>query len=256
MGLFDGKVVWVTGAGSGIGRAGACMFAEEGATVVLMGRRPEKLEAVAQEIEAKGGKSVVTPLDVSNREQVLDASRKLISQLGRVDILVNNAGMNVKYESRRMENMTPADWDQVININMNGQYNMFFAVFETMKAQNDGLVINISSTSAKDPSGVEGMAYQSAKWGMRGFGVSLNKEAWKFGIRTCNIFPDEVNTDMMLARPVKYSEEHLASILQPEDLAHTLKYVASLHPRAAVYDLTIYPSKPKVYSAKETGLPD
>lgn len=255
MGLFDGKVVWVTGAGTGIGKAGACMFAEEGATAVLMGRRPEKLEAVAREIEAKGGKAVVTQLDVGNRKQVFAKSRKLIADLGRVDILVNNAGLNVIGTARRMENITPEDWDFVLNINLTGQFNMFYAVFETMKAQNDGLIINIVSTAGKDPSGVEGMAYQSSKFGMRGFGVSLNKEAWKFGIRTCNIFPDEVNTDIMLQRPVKYSDEDMAKILQPEDLAHTMKFVASLHPRAAVYDLTIYPAEPKVYSAEETGLP-
>jgi NADP-dependent 3-hydroxy acid dehydrogenase YdfG len=132
---------------------------------------------------------------------------------------------------------------------------MFHAVFEPMRAQKEGLIINVISTAAKNPSGVSGMAYQSAKFGMMGFGVSLNKEAWKFGIRTCNIFPDETNTDIMLRRPVKYSPEDLARILQPEDLADAMKFVAALHPRASVHDLTLYPTVPKVYSAVETGLP-
>ena len=89
----------------------------------------------------------------------------------------------------------------VLRVNLTGQYNMFHAVFEPMRAQKEGLVINVISTAAKNPSGVAGMAYQSAKFGMMGFGVSLNKEAWKFGIRTCNIFPDETNTEIMLKRP-------------------------------------------------------
>jgi NADP-dependent 3-hydroxy acid dehydrogenase YdfG len=173
----------------------------------------------------------------------------------RVDILVNNAGLNVIGNARRMENLTPQDWDHVIRVNLTGQYNMFHAVFGPMRAQGDGLVINIVSTAAKNLSGVAGMAYQSAKFGMMGLGVSLTKEAWKFGIRTCNIFPDETNTEIMLKRPVKYSEEELARILQPEDLAHAMKFAASLPRRASVPELTLYPTFPKSYSPAETGLP-
>jgi NAD(P)-dependent dehydrogenase (short-subunit alcohol dehydrogenase family) len=255
MALFGGKVVWMTGAGTGIGRAGALMFAEEGATVALMGRRREKLDEVAAAIAAKRGKAVVTPLDVGDRGEVDRTAQRLVTELGRVDILVNNAGLNIAGTGRRMENLTPEDWDMVLRVNLTGQYNMFRAVFEPMRAQKEGLIINVISTAAKNPSGVSGMAYQSAKFGMMGFGVSLNKEAWKFGIRTCNIFPDETNTDIMLKRPVKYSPEDLARILQPEDLAQAMRFVAALHPRASVHDLTLYPTFPKVYSAAETGLP-
>jgi NADP-dependent 3-hydroxy acid dehydrogenase YdfG len=255
MGLFDAKVVWMTGAGTGIGRAGARMFAEEGATVALLGRRKAKLDEAAAEIAARGGRAVVAPVDVGDREQVDRVAKQLLAELRRVDILVNNAGLNVLGNARRMENLTPEDWDHVLRVNLTGQYNMFHAVFETMRAQGQGLVINIISTAAKNPSGVAGMAYQSAKFGMMGLGVSLNKEAWKFGIRTCNIFPDETNTEIMLKRPVKYSDEELARILQPEDLAHAMKFAASLHPRASVHDLTLYPTSPKVYSPAETGLP-
>jgi NAD(P)-dependent dehydrogenase (short-subunit alcohol dehydrogenase family) len=255
MGLFDGKVVWITGAGTGIGRAGALMFAEEGATVALLGRRKARLDETAAEIECRGGRAVVAPLDVGSREQVDAIAKQLLADLGRVDILVNNAGLNVVGNARRMENLTPQDWDHVIRVNLTGQYNMFHAVFGAMRAHGEGLVINIVSTAAKNPSGVAGMAYQSAKFGMMGLGVSLTKEAWKFGIRTCNIFPDETNTEIMLKRPVKYSEEELARILQPEDLAHAMKFAASLHPRASVHELTLYPTFPKSYSPAETGLP-
>jgi NAD(P)-dependent dehydrogenase (short-subunit alcohol dehydrogenase family) len=198
---------------------------------------------------------VVAPLDVADRPEVDRVARELIAELERVDILVNNAGLNVLGNGRRMENLTPEDFDFVVRVNLTGQYNLFHAAFAPMRAQQDGLIINVISTAAKNPSGVSGMAYQSAKFGMMGFGVSLNKEAWKFGIRTCNIFPDETNTDIMLKRPVTYSPEDLARILQPEDLAQAMKFVAALHPRASVHDLTLYPTFPKVYSAAETGLP-
>ena len=255
MGLFDGKVVWMTGAGTGIGRSGALMFAGEGATVALMGRRQAQLEEVAAEISKAGGKAVVSPLDVGDREQVDKVARELIGSLGKVDVLVNNAGLNVIGNGRRIENLTPADFDSVLRVNLTGQYNMFHAAFTPMSERREGLIINVISTAAKNPSGVAGLAYQTSKFGMMGFGVSLVKEAWKFGIRTCNIFPDETNTPIMLKRPVKYTDEELARIMQPEDLADAMKFVAALHPRTSVTELVMYPTFPKSYSTAETGLP-
>ncbi len=256
MRLFDGKVVWITGAGTGIGKAGALMFASEGAAVALIGRRRAPLEEVAGEITAKGGQAVVAPADVGDRAEVHRVASDLIGKLQRVDILVNNAGLNVAGHGRRLENLTPEDFDSVLRVNLTGQYNMFHAAFEPMRKQQDGLIINVISTAAKNPSGVAGMAYQTAKFGMMGFGVSLVKEAWEFGIRTCNIFPDETNTPIMLKRPVKYSDEELARIMQPDDLADAMKFVAALHPRTSVTELVMYPTFPKSYSPAETGLPD
>ena len=255
MGLFDNKVVWVTGAGTGIGRAGAEMFAAEGATVALMGRRREKLEETAAAVASGPGEARVAPLDVGDRAAVDRAAAELLAELGRVDILVNNAGTNVPGEGRRMENLAAEDFDHVLNINLTGQYNLFRAAFTPMRERGEGLVINIVSTAAKAPSGVAGMAYQTSKFAQMGFGVSPNLEAWKFGIRNCNIYPDETNTEIIQRRPVQYSEEELARILQPEDFAHAMKFVASLHPRASVTDLTLYPTSPKVYPQAETGLP-
>ena len=125
-----------------------------------------------------------------------------------------------------------------------GQWCTFTPALTPMRERGEGLVINIISTAAKAPSGIAGMSYQTSKYGMLGFGISLNKEAWKFGIRTCNIFPDETNTEILQRRPVPYAEEDLHRILQPEDFAHTMRYVASLHPRASVTELTMYPTNP------------
>ena len=132
MGLFDGKVVWMTGAGTGIGRGGAIMFAEEGATVGLMGRRREKLAEVAGVIKSAGGQAVIKPLDVGDRKAVNEVAAALMQELGRVDILVNNAGTNVPGEGRRLENLQPEAFDDIIRINLTGQYNMFMAVFAPM----------------------------------------------------------------------------------------------------------------------------
>src|SRR5882724_2487191 len=98
---FVGKVIWVTGAGTGFGKAGALMFAREGATVALLGRRRDKLEEVAAAIADLGGSSVVEPLDVAERDKTRAAAGRLIGRFGRVDVLVNNASNNVV--NRRLE---------------------------------------------------------------------------------------------------------------------------------------------------------
>src|SRR5579864_3826805 len=95
MSVFAGKVAWVTGAGTGIGKAGALMFAREGASVALIGRRRDPLEQVAGEIAGFRGKAIVEPLDVSDRAKVRAAAARLLERQKRVDILVNNAGLNV-----------------------------------------------------------------------------------------------------------------------------------------------------------------
>ena len=142
MTAFAGKVVWMTGAGTGIGKAGALMFAREGAAVALIGRRRDKLDEVAAEIQAIGGKSAVEALDVADRKKVGDAGERLLKRLGRVDILVNNAGLNVV--NRRLDDITAEDWDYILAVNLTGAFNMVQAAMPTMRNQQDGLIINIA----------------------------------------------------------------------------------------------------------------
>jgi NAD(P)-dependent dehydrogenase (short-subunit alcohol dehydrogenase family) len=253
MGAFDGKVVWVTGGGTGIGRAGALMFAREGATVALIGRRREPLEEVAKEAKAAGGKIAIEALDVAERDKVDAAAKRLISQFGRVDILVNNAGLNVV--NRRLEELQPADFDHVLAVNLTGAYNMVNAVFPIMKKQQDGLIINIASTAGRRVSGVAGTAYSASKFGMVGLSLSLTHEAWKFGVRACCICPDDVNTPIMARRKVKYPQEVLDQFIQPEDLAEAMRFVALMPKRTSIPEMTVYPTNIRPLTAAETGMP-
>jgi NAD(P)-dependent dehydrogenase (short-subunit alcohol dehydrogenase family) len=253
MGAFEGKVVWVTGAGTGIGAAAARMFAREGAVVALLGRRREPLEAVAAEIARTGGQALAEPLDVARRDAVGTVAQRLLARHPRVDVLVNNAGINVV--NRRMAELTPPDWDQVLAVNLTGAYNMVEAVLPPMKAQRDGLIINVASTAAKRVSGVAGMAYVSSKFGMLGMSLSLTQEAWQFGVRACCICPDDVNTPIMQKRKIKYSEEVLAAMIQPEDLADIMRCVALLHPRTSIPEMVVTPTSVRPYTPAESGTP-
>lgn len=253
MGAFDGKVVWVTGAGTGIGRAGALMFAREGASLGLIGRRPEPLEEVKSEIEAFGGTAVAEAFDVAERDAVNAAAGRLLSRFKRVDILVNNAGLNIV--NRRLEEVTPKDWDYVLGVNLTGAFNMVQVVFPTMREQADGLIINVASTAARRVSGVAGIAYSASKFGMLGMSLSLTQEAWKFGVRACCICPDDVNTPIMQRRRIKYPQEVLDQFIQPEDLADAMRFVALTPKRTSIPEMTVYPTNIRPYTPAETGVP-
>jgi len=253
MTAFAGKVVWMTGAGTGIGRAGALMFAQEGAAVALIGRRRDKLDEVAAQIQAIGGKAAVEALDVADRKKVGVAGKRLLKRLGRVDILVNNAGLNVV--NRRLNEITAEDWDYILAVNLTGAFNMVQAAMPTMRNQKDGLIINIASTAAKRVSGVAGIAYSASKFGMLGMSLSLTQEAWKFGIRACCLCPDDVNTPIMARRKVKYPPEVLEQFIQPEDLAETMRFVALMPRRTSIPEMLIYPTNVRPYTPAESGLP-
>jgi NADP-dependent 3-hydroxy acid dehydrogenase YdfG len=252
MTAFAGKVVWMTGAGTGIGKAGALMFAQEGAAVALIGRRRDKLDEVAAEIHAMGGTAAVEALDVADRKKVGDAGERLLKRLGRVDILVNNAGLNVV--NRRLDEIGAEDWDYILAVNLTGAFNMVQAVMPAMRNQKDGLIINIASTAAKRVSGVAGIAYSASKFGMLGMSLSLTQEAWKFGIRACCLCPDDVNTPIMARRKVKYPAEVLDQFIQPEDLAETMRFVALMPRRTSIPEMVIYPTNVRPYTPAESGL--
>ena len=252
MTAFAGKVVWMTGAATGIGKAGALMFAQEGAAVALIGRRRGKLDEVAAEIQAIGGEAAVEALDVADRKKVGEAGERLLKRLGRVDILVNNAGLNVV--NRRLNEITAEDWDYILAVNLTGAFNMVQAAMPTMRNQKDGLIINIASTAAKRVSGVAGIAYSASKFGMLGMSLSLTQEAWKFGIRACCLCPDDVNTPIMARRKVKYAPEVLEQFIQPEDLAETMRFVALMPRRTSIPEMLIYPTNVRPYTPAESGL--
>jgi NADP-dependent 3-hydroxy acid dehydrogenase YdfG len=177
----------------------------------------------------------------------------LIDRFKRVDILVNNAGINVV--TRRLEEVSAEDWDDVLGVNLTGAFNMFQAVMPTMRTQADGLIINVASTAARRVSGAAGVAYTAAKFGMLGMSLSLTQEAWKFGIRACCICPDDVNTPIMARRRIKYPPAVLAQFIQPEDLADTMRYVALMPKRTSIPEIVVYPTNIRPYTPAETGIP-
>ena len=185
--MLKGKIAWVTGGGTGIGRAGAEQLAGAGATVILSGRRSAELEDVKWAIAGKGGTAEAAPLDVTDKAAVAKASAEIINRHGRVDILVNSAGMNVP--QRFWKNLTPDSFESVVSANLQGSLNTIAAVLPTMRERKDGLVINISSWAGRFDPYLTGPAYNAAKHGVVAMTLSLNMEECVNGIRACVICP-------------------------------------------------------------------
>jgi NADP-dependent 3-hydroxy acid dehydrogenase YdfG len=243
--MLKEKIAWVTGAGTGIGLAGAQALAAAGAVVVMSGRRAEVLEREAANIRAKGGKAEVEPLDVSDSEAVGRVAEIIAARHRKVDILVNSAGLNTT--KRFWHEQTIAGWNEVIRINLDGTFYCIRAVLPLMRAQKDGVVINISSWAGVYTSGLVGPAYNGAKHAVVSLTESLNMEECVNGIRACAICPAEVATPIMDRRPVPPTPEERAKMLQPEDLGKTIRWVAEQPPHVCVNEIIISPTWNRIY---------
>lgn len=240
MGALDGKVAWLTGAGSGIGRAGAQQLAAAGATVIVSGRRQEGLDESVALIAASGGKAEAMLLDVADKHAVARAGAAVLARHGRVDILVNSAGLNLA--TRLWKDLTPESFDQIAGINLNGALYCIHAVLPTMRAQKDGLVVNISSWAGRFEEYLTGPAYNASKTALAALTLSLNDEECVNGIRACCIYPGEVATPILRHRPVAPSREEIERMLQAEDLGKTIRFVAEMPTRVCINEILITPT--------------
>jgi NADP-dependent 3-hydroxy acid dehydrogenase YdfG len=241
-GLAD-QVALIAGAGSGIGRACAIALAEAGARVVLLGRTREKLEQTRALLGAGAERAIVAPCDVSDRPRVAETVATVLASAGAIDILVCSAGINVSNRSLRA--LDPADWDRVVGTNLTGTFNLIHAVLPAMRERSRGLIIQIASISALRASALSGAAYSASKFGQAALGVCIGREERGRGIRSCVLFPGEVNTAFLesrLKRPDTADPGQNERMLQPEDVAAAVRFVAELPPRATVPQLVLMPA--------------
>ena len=242
---LEGKIAWITGAGTGIGLGGARALAGAGATVIMSGRRGEVLEREAAAIRTSGGKADVEPLDVSDPAAVQSVAQAVLARHGKVDILVNSAGLN--NPQRYWRDQTAESWNQVIRINLDGTYYCTQAVIASMRARKDGLVINISSWAGKYTSAMVGAAYNGSKAAVVSLTETINMEECVNGIRACAICPAEVATPILDRRPVPPSAEERAKMLQPVDLGSTIRWVAEQPPHVCINEIIISPTWNRLY---------
>lgn len=241
MSSVAGKRVWITGGGTGVGAGSALLLAERGAEVIVSGRRADKLDDVVAQITAKGGKASAVAVDMGDAAAVEQAAAKI----GQVDILLASAGLNVP--NRSLDKLRTADWDTVVTVNLNGVYYPIHAVLPQMRARGDGLVMIVSSWAGRYVGRLTGAAYSATKHAVVALSETINCEEGGNGIRSTVIMPGEIATDILKARPTPPSQADMDRMLQVDDLAETVRYVAEMPAHVCVNEILLSPTWNRFY---------
>jgi len=225
---LSGHVALVTGASQGIGRACALRLAKEGAAVCVAARSQDKLNELAAEISASGGKAAAFALDVANEDQIKETIKSAIAQFGKIDILVNNAGITRDQLVMRMKR---ADWDAVLQTNLTSAYLCIQQAVPSMLKQRWGRIINITSVFGQ--MGQAGQAnYAASKAGLIGLTMAIAREVGSRNI-TCNaIAPGFIETAMTAVLNDEFKQSAIKQIPlgrvgMPEDVAAPVAFLAS-----------------------------
>jgi len=251
---LTGRVVWITGAGTGIGRAMALAFSAAGCRLGLTGRSRETLAETHRLVEAAGGQAMLALADVADAHQVTRAHLEVVAALGDVQILVNNAGTNAR--KRHWADLSAADMGAVVDVNVKGPFQCALAVLPAMRAQGGGLMIHVASVAGTGIFTVSGPSYTASKHAARAMSATINAEEGIHGIRSVCINPGEVATPILDTRPKPPSAEERAIMIQPEDIAAAAVFAARMPPRTCVAEMTINPTDNNFYRAAAHAIAD
>ncbi len=191
---FAGQVALVTGAGSGIGKGAALLLAQEGARVAGLGRTPSQLQEVVDEIQAAGGEAMAVRADVSQPEQMESAVQQVGARWGRIDIVVANAGINGVWAP--LEEITPEEWDQTLNINLKGTFLTVKYALPYLKKQGGSVVVVSSVNGTRMFSNTGATAYSCSKAAQVAFTKMVALELAPHKVRVNCICPGWIKTEI------------------------------------------------------------
>lgn len=235
---LESKVAVITGGTSGIGRATAILFGQEGSRVVVVGRRQEEGEKTVDLVRDKGGEAVFLRADVSQPRDVKEMIRRAINEYERIDILFNNAGVHPESARRPVAECSEEDWDKVMDINVKGIFLVSKAVIPEMIRQGGGVIINTSSVLGGYVSAQNRAIYAASKGAVGALSRSMALDYASFNIRVNCILPGLVETEIAqeLIRSAKQDPrqwKHLMSqypigrVGRAKDIAHAVLFLAS-----------------------------
>jgi serine 3-dehydrogenase len=242
---LSNKTVLITGASSGIGRACAEICASEGARLILLARRRERLNEIASELRNKYESEIIlATCDVRSRDQVENVISALASEWAAIDVLINNAGL-----SRGLDKIQDGDfenWDEMIDTNVKGLLYVSRAVLPLMIRRNDGIVVNIASIAGREvyPAG---NVYCASKHAARAISKSMQLDLNGTGVRVCNIDPGLVETEFSLVRfhgDAERAEKVYQGYtpLQGNDVAEAMLFCITRPKHVSIHDILIMPT--------------
>ncbi|MWV60105.1 SDR family oxidoreductase [Rathayibacter sp. VKM Ac-2754] len=232
-------VLWITGAGSGMGRAIAVSAARHGHRVALSGRRSELLRETADAVEAVGGEFLIAPTDVAAPAEPREVHRSIVEAWGPVTRLAASAGLN--RPDRYWRDQSMAGFASVVETNLTGCARVVDAVLPGMRDAGDGVIVLVSSVSGWQFSPDAGVAYSASKTALSSLTRTLNAQENRHGIRACCLCPGEVDTEFLAHRPVVPDAEARRSMLTPDDIAAATQFVLDSPPHVCIDELVITP---------------
>jgi NADP-dependent 3-hydroxy acid dehydrogenase YdfG len=238
------KVVIITGASSGIGEATAKLLAQNGAKVVLAARREDRLQVIVNEIKQAGGEAVYIQTNVASLEDMQKLAQFALKQYGRIDVLVNNAGIMplAKFNELKVQ-----EWDQMIDVNIRGVLYGIASVLPTMREQQSGHIINLSSTAGYHVSPTSAV-YSATKFAVRAISEGLRQEESPTShIRSTIISPGLTDTELLdheISNPdIKALVSQMKGMaISPYSMARAIAYAINEPAEVSVNEIVIRPT--------------
>lgn len=238
------KIVLITGATSGIGKACAVKFAANGYSLIITGRRDDRLRQLKDKLEGDYGVQILTLcFDIRNKQEVILAIEALENNWKRVDVLVNNAGLALDLKPIQDGNFD--DWDTMIDTNIKGLLYMSKLVSNMMIENGSGHIINIGSIAGKEVY-PKGNVYSATKHAVEGLTKAMRLDLFRFGVKVSQIAPGAVETEFSEVRFIGDSERAKKVYqgykpLSGEDIAESVYFVATQPDHVNINDLLIMP---------------
>lgn len=237
----DSRTLWVTGAGSGIGRAAAVSAARSGHRVGVSGRRRDALDETVSRIERDGGEAIALPLDVRSSDEIEAGHARLTEAFGPVTDLVAAAGLNAKHRYWRDQSIR--EFEDIVQVNLLGTVRVIDSVLPGMRAAGRGTIVIVSSYSAWAASPHAGVAYSASKTALSTLAVSLNVQEAANGIRCTHLCPGDVDTDFLELRPQVPDGDARGRMLSADDVARSVQFVLDSPDHVTIDELVLAPSR-------------
>src|SRR5690349_13258031 len=240
MPALENKVVIVTGASHGAGRAMALMLAREGAKIVAVARNKQELESLAAEITAKEGMCEAVVGDVTKLADARRMAQQALERFGRIDALINNAGIGGPVS--RVEETSLEEWQRALDVNLTGPFLCSQAVLPAMQEQGGGHIVMVSSGAGKQ--GYPNMAaYCASKFGLHGLAQSLAAEVSDMNIRVTTLIPGSIAETKFSGQHKGWVPRPGAKYLRPEDLGDAILFLLQQPASAWTQEMNLWPFK-------------
>ena len=244
-GPLDGRIAAITGASSGIGKATALVLAEAGAGVALGARRVDRIQALADQIEADGGRAVAIEVDVGDEAAARAFVERAHSELGALHALINNAGVMLLGP---VDGADTSEWRRMVDVNVLGLLYCTHAALPLIRESGGGDIVNVSSVAGRTAAAGAGV-YNFTKFGVTGFSEALRQEALHSNIRVTCVEPGFVETELqghnknpLVQQGVKKQREQIGEVLKSEDIANAILYAVSQPAHVSINEMLVRPT--------------